>query len=163
MSIARIYNANGNNDNNINFTVKDTKSYVPVVTLSARDNQKLLPKDLKDQLTGMNIKQKVIIKIQQTNLDFFLNRIFFGVNRLFVLVYRNQDAASKIFKAIRYYLLKGVIDNNNVTINGKNFYDQPMDSDIKRFEEIRKLTAGIGEDYTTGCFIRLLLLYEKSL
>ena len=38
-----------------------------------------------------------------------------------------------------------------------------MDSDIKRFEEIRKLTAGIGEDYTTGCFIRLLLLYEKSL
>ena len=163
MSVARTYNTNGNNDNNnITFTVKDTKAYVPVVTLSARDNQKLLANDLKNQLIGMNIKQKVIIKIQQTNLDFFLNRIFLGVNRLFVLVYTNQDAASKRFKAKRHYLLKGIIDNNNVTINGKNFYDQPMDSDIKRFEEIRKLTAGIGEDFTTGCFIRLLL-YEKSL
>ena len=104
----------------------------------------------------------MIIKIQQTNLDLFLNWIFLGVNRLFVLVYTNQDTASKRFKAKRHYQLKRIIDNNNVTINGKNFYDQPMDSDIKRFEEIRKLTAGIGEDYTTGCFIRLLL-YEKSL
>ena len=57
MSVARTYNTNGNNDNNnITFTVKDAKVYVPVVTLSARDNQKLLAKDLKDQLIRMNIK-----------------------------------------------------------------------------------------------------------
>ena len=30
-----------NNANNIIFTIKDTKLYVPVVTLSARNNQKL--------------------------------------------------------------------------------------------------------------------------
>ena len=36
-------------------------------------------------------------------------------------------------------------------INGKNFYDQPIDYDIKRYEEIRKLTTGLGDDYTTGC------------
>ena len=35
-------------------------------------------------------------------------------------------------------------------INGGNFYDQPIDSDKKRYEEIRKLTAGQGEDNTTG-------------
>ena len=29
--------------------------------------------------------------------------------------------------------------NYNVIINGKNFYDQPIDSDIKRYEELRKL------------------------
>ena len=29
------------NSNNIIFTIKDTKLYIPVVTLSARDNQKL--------------------------------------------------------------------------------------------------------------------------
>ena len=33
-------------------------------------------------------------------------------------------------------------------INGKNFYDQPVYSDIKRYEKIRKLTTGQGEDYT---------------
>ena len=42
LSVAGIYNANGNNDDNdIAFTIKNTKLYVPVVTLSARDNQKL--------------------------------------------------------------------------------------------------------------------------
>ena len=29
--------------------------------------------------------------------------------------------------------------------NGKNFYDQPIDSDICRYEEIRNLTTGKGE------------------
>ena len=38
-------------------------------------------------------------------------------------------------------------------INGKNFYDQAIDSDIKRYEEIRKLTTEQGEDYTTGCLL----------
>ena len=35
----------------------------------------------------------------------------------------------------------------------KNFYDQAIDSDIKRYEETRKLTTGQGEDYTTGCLL----------
>ena len=50
---------------------------------------------------------------------------------MFVLVYASQDTAYKRFKAKRYQLLKGFIDNYNVTINGKNFYDQATDSDIK--------------------------------
>ena len=37
----------------------------------------------------------------------------------------------------------------------KNFYDQPINSDIKRYEKFRKLTTGQGEDYTT----RFLLDY----
>ena len=42
LSTAAADNINGNNDdNNIIFTIKDTKLYVSVVTLSARDNQKL--------------------------------------------------------------------------------------------------------------------------
>ena len=51
----------------------------------------------------------------------------------------------------RCYLPKGIIKNYNMIINGKDFYDQAIDSDIKRYEEIRKLTTGQGEDYTTGC------------
>ena len=39
--------------------------------------------------------------------------------------------------------------NYNVIINRKNFHDQPFDSDIKRYEKIRKLTADQGEGYTT--------------
>ena len=50
------------NVNNIIFTIKDTKLVTLVVTLSPKDNQKLskrLGKDLKNQITGMNIKQKL--------------------------------------------------------------------------------------------------------
>ena len=42
LSLAGIDNTNGNNDDdNIIFAIKDTKLYVPLVTLSARDNPKL--------------------------------------------------------------------------------------------------------------------------
>ena len=62
-------NVNGNFHNFI-FTIKYTKLYVPVVTLAARDNKKL-SKDLKDQFVGMNLKEKVRIKIGQVNIDIF--------------------------------------------------------------------------------------------
>ena len=45
------------------------------------------------------------------------------------------------------------MNNYNVIINGKNFYDQPIDSDVKRYIEIRKVTSGQGEDYITGCLL----------
>ena len=70
LSVAGNVNDINNNDNanNIIFTIKDLKFYVPVVTLSARDNQK-------DQFIGTNIKQSVRIKIQQMNIDMFSNQI----------------------------------------------------------------------------------------
>ena len=82
-----------------------------------------------------------------------MNQICLKVNRLFVLVYSNEDAASKKFKAKRYYLPKAIISYYNIIINGKIFYDQPIDSDIKRYEQIKKLETGPGEDYTTGCLL----------
>ena len=38
-------------------------------------------------------------------------------------------------------------------INGKNFYDQAIDYNLKRYDEIRKLATGQGKDYTTGCLL----------
>ena len=35
----------------------------------------------------------------------------------------------------------------------KKFINQAIDSDIKRYEEIRKLSTGQDEDYTTGCLL----------
>ena len=49
--------------------------------------------------------------------------------------------------------VKGVIKNYNVIINEKNFYDKPITSDVKRYEQIRRLTTGQGEDYTARCFL----------
>ena len=66
LSAAGADNANANS-NNIIFTIKDVELYVVVVTLSAKDNQKLsqlLSEGLKNQLIGMNIKQKVRVNIE---------------------------------------------------------------------------------------------------
>ena len=51
------------------------------------------------------------------------------------------------------YFRKGIIKYYTVIINVKNFYDQPIDSDKKWYKEIRKLTTGQGEDYTTECLL----------
>ena len=41
----------------------------------------------------------------------------------------------------------------NVMIDGKNFFDQPINSDLKTYENIRKIVTGQGDDY-----VRLFLL-----
>ena len=72
---------------------------------------------------------------------------------MFVLIYLNGGNALKWFKTRRYFLPTGIIKSFNVIINGRNFYDQAIDSNIKWYEEIKKLTTGKGEYYTTGCFL----------
>ena len=38
-------------------------------------------------------------------------------------------------------------------IDGKNFFDQPIKNDKVTYENIRKITIGQGDDYTTGCLL----------
>ena len=38
-------------------------------------------------------------------------------------------------------------------IDGRNFFDQPINSMSKTYENIRKIATGNGNDYTTGCLL----------
>ena len=38
-------------------------------------------------------------------------------------------------------------------IDGKNVFDQPINSDLKRYENIRRIATVQGDDYTTGCLL----------
>ena len=38
-------------------------------------------------------------------------------------------------------------------IDSKIFFDQPINSNIKTYENIRKIATGKGDDYTTGCLL----------
>ena len=38
-------------------------------------------------------------------------------------------------------------------IDGKNFFDQPINTDLKTYENIRKIATGQWNDYTTGCLL----------
>lgn len=45
-------------------------------------------------------------------------------------------------------------------INGKNFFDQPIQNNIRTYENIKTAT-GHGGDYTTGCILSCLNFKEK--
>ena len=38
-----------------------------------------------------------------------------------------------------------------LTVN--NFFDQPIDSDLKTYESIRRIATSQGDNYTTGCLL----------
>ena len=46
-------------------------------------------------------------------------------------------------------------------IDGKNFFDQPINSELKIYENIRKIATGKWDDYTTGCLLDYSYLKEN--
>ena len=38
-------------------------------------------------------------------------------------------------------------------IDDKNVFDQPINSNLKTYENIRRIATGQGDDYTTGCLL----------
>ena len=46
-------------------------------------------------------------------------------------------------------------------IDGRNFFDQPINSMTKRHENIRKIAIGQGDDYTTGCLLDYFCFNEN--
>ena len=38
-------------------------------------------------------------------------------------------------------------------IDGRIFYDQPINDLIKQYDEVQKVSTGQGDDYTTGCLL----------
>ena len=83
---------------------------------------------------------------------YFLESNVLPVNRLFVLVYSNNENSWKRCSFFRYYLPKCVTDNYNVIIIGKISSDQPIKSDIKWHDEVRKLTTEKGH-FATVCLL----------
>ena len=83
-------------------------------------------------------------------LNDLINPRFQGVNRLFVLSFVNEDQRKS---NSTYYLPKVEIKNYNVKIDGKHLFNQPINSMLKTYENIRKISTGQGDDYTTGCLL----------
>ena len=76
---------------------------------------------------------------------------------MFVLAFNNTTAKvpndpinninNKVLKNshAKYFLPKVNITKCNVLIDGKNFYDQAINDQIKKFDQIRKIATGQGD------------------
>ena len=53
----------------------------------------------------------------------------------------------------KYFLPRIEIKSYNIEIDGRNFYDQPINDLIKKYDEIRKISTGQDDDYTTRCLL----------
>ena len=75
---------------------------------------------------------------------------------MFVLAFDNTDnGPNKVERDShrKYFPPRISITDYNALIDGRNFYDQPISDQIKEYDEIRKISTGKGDDYTTGCFL----------
>ena len=75
---------------------------------------------------------------------------------MFVFAFDNTDNGDKKVERNsyrKYFVPRVNITNYNVLIDGRNFYDQPINDSIKQCDEIRKTATGQGDDYTTGCLL----------
>ena len=72
---------------------------------------------------------------------------------MFVLAYESGDNVTNENSFRKYFLPKLRIKNYNIEINGRNLYDRSINDLIKQYDEIRKISTGQGDDYTTGCLL----------
>ena len=45
--------------------------------------------------------------------------------------------------------------------DGKNFFDQSINSDLKTYDNIRRIATGQGDDYRTGCLLNYSYFKEN--
>ena len=78
-----------------------------------------------------------------------LDSSYQGVKRLFVLAYYNTEGNNQVsidsFK--KYFLARVKIENYNVEIDGRNFYEQSINDSIKQYDESRKISTEQGDDW----------------
>ena len=166
--------AGGDNANNreTTFKITSTKLYVSIVTLTTKDNV-TLTKQLLNETNNEGFKRPVYwneykLKIQtkeandQTLTRYPIDASFQGVNRLFDLTFNDttqnvagnpiNNTANRVQRDShrKYFLPRVDITNYNVLIDGRNFCDQLINDQIKKYGEIRKIITGKGDDYATS-------------
>ena len=81
---------------------------------------------------------------------------------MFVFAYDNTADNRVTANSYEKYLLPRVtIENYNTGIDGRSFYDQPINDLIKQYDEVRKVSTGQGYDCITGCLLDFAY-FEKN-
>ena len=96
------------------------------------------------------IVAKITNQVRKISLDYLIDPSIQGVNRLLVLSFEGVDGRES---QKRYYLPNLKIKDYNVMIDGRNFFDQPIKTDLNTYDNIRKIATGQCDDCATGCLL----------
>ena len=137
----------------LEFQINDTKLYVPVVTLSKENDQKLLEQlksGFKRTIKWNKYRSQMAIQPQDNNLNYLIDPIFTNVNRLFVLPFATTNAGDNRDSFSRYYVPNVRIKDINVLIDGKSFFDLQVKNEEEAYDKIIEMSRNNYYDYTTG-------------
>ena len=122
--------------------------YVPVVTLSTENDNKLLEQlktGFKRTIKWNKYRSEMSNQTKTNNLNYLIYTTFTNVNRLFVLTFENEDDRTSFSK---YYVPKVEIKDFNVLIDRKPFFEIPVKNKEEAYETIIEMSKN--NDYATG-------------
>ena len=127
------------------------------MTLSIEDSAKLSKLLSEGFKRSIDCNKYKVIASKTYNQDQYIRELldasYQGVKRLFVLAYNIDANRVAVDSHQRYFLPRIKIKNYNIKIDGRNFYDQPINDLTKQYSKHRKVSTGESDDYTTGCLL----------
>ena len=107
---------------NATFQIIDTKLYLPAVTLTAEDDNNFLEQlksGFKRTMKWNKYRSEMTNQTKTNHLNHLIDPTFIKVNRLFVLLFQNEEDRTSFSK---YYVPKVEIKDFNVLVDGKGFF-----------------------------------------
>ena len=135
-----------NNLTNVVLKTTDCNLYVPVVTLSAENDNKLLDQlkaGFKRTIKWNKYRSEISNQIANNNLNYLIDPTFTNADRLFVLSFENEEDRTSFSK---FYTPNVEIKDFNVLIDGKPFFESPVKNKEEAYETIIKMSKN--NDYT---------------
>ena len=131
------------------FIINDTKLYVPVVTLSKEDSKDFIDQQSKGfqrSIYWNEYKTKEENEDADNNVFKYINLApsFQSVNRLFAMAHSRVAGQPNRNSQQKYYLPRIDLKKYDVIIDGRNFYDNQIKSDIEKYRELKKVMIGKG-------------------
>ena len=127
---------------NATFKITDRKLYVPVVTLSAENDNKLLEQlktGFKKTIKWNKHRSEMSNQTKNNNLNYLVDPTFTIVDRLFVLSFENN-----------YYVPKVEMKDFNLLIDGQPFFEIPVKNKEEAYKQIIEMSTN--NDYATGIY-----------
>ena len=134
---------------NLIIEITDCKLYVPVVTLSAENDNKLLEQlksGFRRSIKWNKYMSEMSNQTKNKNLNYLIDPTLSNVNRLFVLSFENEDDRTSYYK---YYMPSVEIKDYNVLIDANAFFELPVKNIEETYEKIIQATNHRGY-YTRG-------------
>ena len=130
------------------FKITDTKLYVPVVTLSTEDDNKLLEEikiGFKRTIKWNKYRSEMTKQAKTNNLNYLTDPTFGKINRLLVLSFKNEEERTLFSK---YYIPNVEIKNFNLLIDSKRFFDVLTKNKEETYKKIIEMSKD--DNYTNG-------------